>query len=165
MNPSPIPPGSLSLTSILLTGGLSLAGRFDGHPWALVAAIGLCVVLSLGRGAIEAWKGKAAVALAVLLLASPALADGPQLRAPMPADVPAVPVVAPDVTEAARVQAALAAFTAGLVSAQNGIAATAILKPWSETRAGQIVLGCVAGAIVITSAGATTAGMLATWPR
>jgi len=84
MNPSPIPPGSLSLTSILLTGGLSLAGRFDGHPWALVAAIGLCVVLSLGRGAIEAWKGKAATVamLAALLFTGCATMPGHYVAIP-----------------------------------------------------------------------------------
>ncbi len=52
--------------------------------------------------AIAAWASRSgpagtAAALALLLLASPALADGPpQLRAPMPADVAAAPLVPPE---------------------------------------------------------------------
>jgi len=139
------------------------------RPWPFVALAGIGAAVAAVYVVCRTWlkgRGVATVAaLLVLMLAAPAHADGPQLRAPLPADVPAVVQPAPDVSEAARVQAALAAFAAGLVSAQNGIVATPILKPWSETKAGQIVLGCVAGAIVATSAGATTAGMLATWPR
>lgn len=174
MNPSIIPPGFLSTgvtASALLAGAL---GAFSGHPGYLCIALAIGAAVAINRGWTEAWKAArgvaskaAVVTMALIVLAQPARAGGPNVtaRAPMPADIPAASQPAPDVSDAARVQAALAAFAAGLVSAQNGIANTPILKPWSETKAGQIVLGCVAGAIVATSAGATTAGMLAAWPR
>lgn len=51
--------------------------------------------------ALAAWASRpgpaaGAVALALLLASSPAMAEGPQLRAPMPADVLPAPVVPPE---------------------------------------------------------------------
>lgn len=98
-------------------------------------------------------SGAAAVAaLLVLLLALPARAGGPEStpRAPMPADIaaaPAVPVVPSSLIEAARVQAIVAA---ALENAQRGVATLA--PSWMDSKAGQVLVGCIAGAIVITSA-------------
>ena len=139
--------------------------------WQQLVALGIVAFVACFYIFARTWLKRAAAptvaALALVLLASPASADPPAPVKPslvLPV-APAVPAVAPDVSEAARVQAALAAFNAGLLSAQAGLTNTPILKPWSETKAGQVVLGCIAGAVVVTSAGATTAGMLATWPR
>lgn len=79
----------------------------------------------------------------------------PMVRAPFVADAsPPAPL-----TEAERVAIAVRAAQAGLVAAQQGIQGAPVLKSWSETRAGQVVLGCIAGAIVVTSAAGAVAGV------
>jgi hypothetical protein len=62
MNASPIPPGTLSTTTIAGTLLAAALGAFQGHPGWLCLALALCVVLALGRAAIEVWKGKGAPA-------------------------------------------------------------------------------------------------------
>ncbi len=97
MGASPIPPGTLSTVGVGATVVAAIAGKFDGHPGWLCLALGIVAAVAIARGLTEAWKTKGTAAvLALLLLASPALADGPQLRAPMPADVAAVPLVPPE---------------------------------------------------------------------
>ena len=68
MNPSPIPPGTLSTVSVVGTALATVAGKFDGHPGWLCLAIALCVIASLGRGFIEYLKSKGPPAAAALLL-------------------------------------------------------------------------------------------------
>lgn len=71
MNTSPIPPGTLSTATTAGTLLAAALGAFQGHPGWLCLALALCVVLALGRAAIEAWKGKGAPAVpaaAALLL-------------------------------------------------------------------------------------------------
>lgn len=77
MNPSPIPPGTLSTTTIAGTLLAAALGAFQGHPGWLCLALALCVIAALGRAAIEVWKGKgppavppAAAALLLLALLS-----------------------------------------------------------------------------------------------
>lgn len=77
-----------------------------------------------------------------------------------PEDQP-LAVTPSEVQRAAAIVAALAAAgQAGLTTAQAGVQAAPILKSWAETQAGQIVMGCIAGAIVLTSAAGAAAGVI-----
>lgn len=122
--------------------------------WQQLVALGIVAFVACVYIVSRTWLKKAgvAVALALLMLAAPARAGGPEVtpRAPMPADVAATPapvVVPPALLEAARVQAIV---SAALASAQQGVAT---LPPsWMDSKAGQVLVGCIAGAIVITSA-------------
>lgn len=64
------------------------------RPWPFVALAGIGAGVAAVYVVCRTWlkgRGVATVAaLLVLMLAAPARADGPQLRAPLPADVPAV---------------------------------------------------------------------------
>lgn len=151
--------GALALLGVVAPiGGAILKGLVG---WQLVVALGIAAVPVCVYIVARTWlkgggpppSGAAAVAaLLVLLLAAPARAGGPEStpRAPMPADIaaaPAVPVVPSSLIEAARVQAIV---SAALESAQRGVAT---LPPsWMDSKAGQVLIGCIAGAIVITSA-------------
>ena len=65
--------------------------------WQQVAALLSVALVACVYIVSRTWLKRAgAVALALLLASSPALADGPQLRAPMPADVLPAPVVPPE---------------------------------------------------------------------
>lgn len=67
--------------------------------WQQLVALGIVGFVACVYIVSRTWLKRAGVPvamLAVLLLSLPAHADGPQLRAPMPPDVPAVPVVAPE---------------------------------------------------------------------
>ena len=73
----------------------------------------------------------------------------------VPAPVGAVRLTREDLERAAAV---IAGVRAGLEVAQAGLQAP-LLKPWTETRAGQIVMYCVAGAIIVTSAAGAGIGV------
>ena len=184
--PSPIPPGTLSLGVVLAAVASLLAGVTS---WKHVAVIVIIAVVAIARAIIEAWKLRARcpdvvqvgpvvqaptvvrtgpiVALLVaasLLAPSIARADGAAVVPP-----PRLAIVVPDAptsTEsdearrrAAEVAAIVAGATAGLVAVQTGLQAAPVLKSWVESKAGQIVLGCIAGAIVVTSAGSVAIGV------
>lgn len=122
--------------------------------WQQLVALGIVGFVACVYIIARTWLKKVGVALLILCcLASPAHAGPPEStpRAPMPADIaavaPAVPPVPPALIEAARVQAIV---SAALASAQQGVAT---LPPsWMDSKAGQVLIGCIAGAIVITSA-------------
>jgi len=137
-----------------------LGAQLSWQHVVLFAVAGAVVaIFGIGRVVL---KLRGLTVMLVLLLAAPAHADDPPL---LPTRGPTLTVQVPPMTDAEKIAAALAAFNAGLQAAQQGVAAAPLLKPWTETRTGQIVMGCVAAAIIVTSAGGTTAGLIATWPR
>lgn len=69
---------------------------------------------------------------------------------------------APTMSDAERVAAIAAGVKAGLETAQAGVQSSPILQTWADTTAGKVVMGCIAGAIVVTSAAGSAAGVLAT---
>lgn len=123
------------------------------------------------------------LAIAVLLFASPASAEPPAAQrlapvvrgagaavpapvvaqpAPLPVVLP-VPVTlpaAPAPSEVERAALVIAGIRAGFLEAQAGVQAAPILKSWTESKAGQVVMGCIAGAIIVTSAAGAAAGVI-----
>ena len=117
---------------------------------------------AMGEAGPPPWRPHSAVLLLILTATPSALADPPPLARPAPIvlalPAPASVPVAPALTEAEKAALVIAGINAGLAQAQAGIQAAPILKPWTETKAGQIVMGCIAGAIVVTSAAGATDG-------
>lgn len=85
MEPSKIPPGTLSLSATVGTLLAAILGKFDGHPGWLCCALGIVALVAIARGATEAWKARgaalaarvppAAVVLALLLVPTLAFAS------------------------------------------------------------------------------------------
>jgi len=78
----------LSLLAVIV-GAVASSGVLPGGAPTQIAGIVSSVLGALGYSTNRSLVKRGAVVLLVLLLAAPARADGPQLRAPLPADVPA----------------------------------------------------------------------------
>ncbi len=82
-------------------------------------------------------------------------------RAQLVADTHAAPAATPVPTDAEKALAVIAALNAAAQNAQASIAtAPPVVKTWAETKTGQIVMGCIAGAIIVTSAAGAAAGVI-----
>ena len=78
---------------------------------------------------------------------------------------PPTPAAAQQPDRAKEAAAIVAAINVGARAAEVGIESMPILKPWTETKAGMIVMGCLAGAIVVTSAAGAASMTYAAWTR
>ena len=99
MEPSPGYKSTEAAAALVGIGGPLLTAIISRDlTWQQLVALGIVAFVACVYIGCRTWLKRAGVpvALALLLLASPALADGPQLRAPMPADVAAAPLVPPE---------------------------------------------------------------------
>jgi hypothetical protein len=145
--------------------------------WQLIAALGIAAAVAIAYGGFRTWlkaKGVAALlVLALLCMGGTARADKPPVvhlayvepsAAQLAADTRAQPTPTPEAvtpTDAQKAAAVIAALGAAAQNAQAGLAnAPPVVKAWTETRAGQIVMGCIAGAIIVTSAAGAAAGVI-----